>query len=600
MRIKTKLVVSLVIEVLIILFLTEFAYHKIEKYKEINQRAEVIESVEKSLPNVEVLLEQNKRGEAVKILEEKVNELSKFSSPEMVNAYTTTLSIISKLVNGAPASQIEKDITLIEKELLNIEKNIEQSADSVLSLAATVVRIIPLFSLFIIGIGALSTYRAIVAPLSEMIETMKKIEKGDLTQKLNVRKQDELGELASEFNRFLNWIRETFKELEALSSKVSSDASFLVAELFNTDLRNKEIHEKFVELSISSEVLAESISDVNRLINTSSEEVKRVDKETEKGKEIVSRSVNDVQLLADKVIRLKERIEELQQSSVKIQDVVETIKGIADQTNLLALNAAIEAARAGEAGRGFAVVAEEVRKLASRTVSSAEEIGNIVGTIISLIESFSNDLEERASEAIKVKSEMARTEEVLKGIRASVESLIEVTNKVLFSINQQVGALDTVRENISTINTEVSRFQNVFKKLQEKIIRTRSSVKTVHENISYFNIGDLSVVIEGIELFSDWLARLPNALENPVLLDFDQSPLKGWIVKRLKFIKNMKLSESINNLEENLTLTFDTAKEIFNKIKRKELQEKDFEKFESLIETVIENFEEIIEKMKEE
>ena len=599
MKIKTKLMVSLVIEVLIILFLTEFAYHRIEKYRELNRFAEVVEEVEKTLPKVEIFLLRGEKEKAVKLLESSADSLSEISFPEATTTYTTLVSLLSKISNGSSLESLIKSISLTEEELSRIESQTEMKAEDVLSLASNIVRIIPLFSLIIIGIGALSTYRAIVAPLNEMVKTMGEIEKGDLTKSLSVKKRDELGELAEEFNKFLSWIRETFKELEILSAKVSNEASLLVAELFNTDLKNKDVKEKFLELSISSEVLANSISEVNKLINTSSEEVKRVDEETEKGVEIVSRSVNDVQSLADKVIELKEKISELQESSIKIQNVVETIKGIADQTNLLALNAAIEAARAGEAGRGFAVVAEEVRKLASRTVSSAEEIGNIVGMIISLIESFSKDLEERASEAINVKSEMAKTETVLREIRESVESLIEVTNNVLFSINQQVSALDTVRENISMINTEISGFQEIFRNLQNRILKTRSSVKTVHDNISYFNIGKLSVVVEGMELFSDWLSKIPNALENPYLLDFEQSPIKKWLDTKLKSMKKIEISEFVSTLEGNLLNVFNSAKELIESAKSRKLTKDDFEKFERYIQDTMESFERLIEKMRE-
>ncbi len=599
MKIKTKLMVSLVIEVLIILFLTEFAYHKIEKYRELNRFAEVVEEVEKTLPKVEIFLLKGEKEKAVKLLESSADSLSEISFPEATTTYTTLVSLLSKISNGSSLESLVKSISLTEEELSRIESQTEMKAEDVLSSASNIVRIIPLFSLIIIGIGALSTYRAIVAPLNEMVKTMREIEKGDLTKSLSVKKRDELGELAEEFNKFLSWIRETFKELEILSAKVSNEASLLVAELFNTDLKNKDVKEKFLELSISSEVLANSISEVNKLINTSSEEVKRVDEETEKGVEIVSRSVNDVQSLADKVIELKEKISELQESSIKIQNVVETIKGIADQTNLLALNAAIEAARAGEAGRGFAVVAEEVRKLASRTVSSAEEIGNIVGMIISLIESFSKDLEERASEAINVKSEMAKTETVLREIRESVESLIEVTNNVLFSINQQVNALDTVRENISMINTEISGFQEIFRSLQNRILKTRSSVKTVHDNISYFNIGKLSVVVEGMELFSDWLSKIPNALENPYLLDFEQSPIKKWLDTKLKSMKKIEISEFVSTLEGNLLNVFNSAKELIESAKSRKLTKDDFEKFEKYIQNTMESFERLIEKMRE-
>jgi len=597
MKIKTKLIFSLVIEVLIILFLTEFAYHKIESYREKIAVTRLIGDLQKSLLVAENLAISGNRKEAIKSVEDSVVELSKFSSPDAVNAYSIALSLIPKLANSNP-STVKKEVEVAFRELATIENNLRNTSDGVLCFAANVVRIIPVFSLIIIGIGALSTYRAIVYPLGEMSKTMKEIEKGDLTKSLAVKRKDELGELAEEFNKFLGWIRKTFKELEGLSAKVSNEAGILIAELLNTDLKNKEVKEKFLELSISSEVLASSIADVNRLINEASEEVKRVNEETEKGTQIVSRSVNDVQFLADKVIGLKNRISELQESSVKIQNVVETIKGIADQTNLLALNAAIEAARAGEAGRGFAVVAEEVRKLAARTVSSAEEIGEIVETIISLISSFSQDLEKRASEAINVKSEMAKTERVLNGIRSSIESLLNAANNVLFSLNQQVSALDTVRENISSINSQISGFQETFRKLQERIFKTRSSIKTVHENISYFKIGELSVVIEGMELFSDWLSKLPNAFENPSLLEFDGSPLKDWIDGKLKKLKSIELSELVNQLEENLELSFAKAKEIIKGAKEGKLEGEPFGELLSLTETVMANFEKLIEKLR--
>ena len=598
MKIKTKLAVSLVLEVLMIFLLTEFAYHKIENYKSRYELAEVVSQLEKELLNSESLVLQGKRSEAVKTLETAAIKIGDYPDSEATKVYSLVFSAISSITKGDSPEQIVSELRQKELELRSIEKKIKDEAHEVLAFAENVVRIIPLFSLVIIGIGALSTYKAIVAPLGEMSKTMKEIEKGDLTKDLDVKKDDELGELAKEFNKFLGWIRETFKELEELSARVSTEASMLVAELFNTDLKNKDVRDKFMELAVSSEVLASSIADVNRLISVSSEEVKRVDSETEKGASIVSKSVNDVQELADRVISLRNQIEELQQSSVKIQNVVETIKSIADQTNLLALNAAIEAARAGEAGRGFAVVAEEVRKLAARTVTSAEEIGQIVGNIITQIEDFSKNLEERATEAINVKSEMAKTEEVLRAIRESVESLIEVTNSVLFSINQQVSALDTVRDNISTINTEISGFQEIFRKLQNRIFSTRSSIKTVHENLSYFNIGELSVVIKGMELFSDWLAKLPSSLENPLLLEFEQSPIKEWLDKELRQLKKVEMTDVINVLEDNIEATFRVAKELVEQARKGMVDSTLFDEFENYADKVLEAFEKLIDRMK--
>jgi methyl-accepting chemotaxis protein len=600
MRIKTKLIVSLVVEVLIIFLLTEYAYKKIEDYQRVEGLIGAIVQVEKSLLKGEVALLKGERERALEVIEGSLKPLHRFNQPEATQAYETVVSVISAVRGGAFSEEVVKLIEEKEAQLEEVERRLRVESRELLDFAENVVRIIPLFSLLIIGIGAVSTYRSIVVPINEMAKTMREIEKGDLTKSLKISRKDELGELAQDFNRFLSWIKRTFEELEKLSAKVSSEASMLIVELLNTDLKNREVKDKFTELSISSEVLANSIADVNKLINSASEEVKGVDSETERGEKIVSKSVSDVQELADQVIHLKDRIEELQRSSVKIQNVVETIKSIADQTNLLALNAAIEAARAGEAGRGFAVVAEEVRKLASRTVSSAEEIGKIVSAIIQLIEEFSRELEERANEAFTVKQEMARTKEVLNKIRERVNALSETTETVLFSLKQQLSALDTVRDNVATINGEISGFQKIFSKLQDRIFKTRSAIKTVHENISFFKIGELSGVIKGLELFSDWLAKLTEAIENPLLVDFEQSQIKGWIDRELKKLKAKGLAEAANQVEEGIESSFRKAREIVKKSREGRVEESSFRELEEEVVKTLEAFERLAQALEKE
>jgi len=573
--------------------LTEFAYHKIEHFRELNKLTQSIAKVEKELLKAAASKGES-QGELLS-LERAIEELNSSVEPEATKAYTLAISALSSIKSSPELAR--EEVRKKAEELELIEKRLREKSQSILSFAGDVVRIIPLFSLIIIGIGALSTYRAIVMPIQAMSRTMREIEKGDLTKSLEISREDELGELASEFNRFLSWIRRTFGELERLSAKVSNEASMLVVELFNTDIKNRAIRDKFTELSVSSEVLANSIADVNRLINSASEEVGKVDRETEEGERIVSHSVSDVQKLADEVIQLKDRIQELQQSSVKIQNVVETIKSIADQTNLLALNAAIEAARAGEAGRGFAVVAEEVRKLASRTVTSAEEIGRIVNDIITLIKEFSLELEERAGEAFTVKQEMAKTREVLKSIREKVNSLSETTQTVLFSLEQQLSALNTVRDNVAAINHEIRGFQKIFSKLQDRIFKTRTSIKTVHENISSFNIGALSTVVKGLELFSDWLSKLPSALENPSLLDYEQSPVKGWLERELREIRGEGLADLVNELEESIESSFRKAKEIVAAVKEGGAEDSLFDELEEEALRSLDVFERIAERL---
>ncbi|MEO2083463.1 MAG: HAMP domain-containing protein, partial [Desulfurobacteriaceae bacterium] len=224
MRIKTKLVVSLILEVLVILFLTEFAYHRIETYRQKQELQEVLEKVEKDISRLKVSLLTGSADKALESFQEDLSALNNFSDPESTQAYTTLVSVLSLIKDTSDPLRLVKELDVKENQIEELERRVVNEAEETLSFAKEVVRIIPLFSLLIIGIGAFSTYRAIVMPIQEMTRTMKEIEKGDLTKSLRISRRDELGELAKEFNGFLRWIRETFEELEKLSAKVSNDA----------------------------------------------------------------------------------------------------------------------------------------------------------------------------------------------------------------------------------------------------------------------------------------------------------------------------------------------------------------------------------------
>ena len=396
MKIKSKLIISLLVEVFIIFLLTEFVHFKIESYREKNALVYIGEDVELTLSELrECIL----RGEVNEPLNSKVqNLITKLSERSSVYA-SDFLDALLSCVNVKKASlndrnRVDEALYLISQKQQLLEERISNLKDmncELLSFSSTFVRFIPIFSLFIIGIGALSSYKAIVVPIGKMIETMKKVQEGDLRQELSVEKGDELGMLASEFNDFISWIRTTFMDLTKLSSKLSANTGLLMSNLVNTKLTNDYLYERSVELSVSSEALANSIDNVNADVSDFYSTMKDVEGETKQGMKVVESSILSVQRLADDVIELQKRVKKLAENSGKVQEVVETIKSIADRTNLLALNAAIEAARAGQTGRGFAVVADEVRKLATSTVVSAEEIRNIIFDITSAISELASE-----------------------------------------------------------------------------------------------------------------------------------------------------------------------------------------------------------------
>ncbi len=569
MKIKTKLIISLIAEVFVIFLLTEFVHFKIESYREKNQLVYVGKDVELVLSDLKVsVLKGSVEDSLDSDVQHLVSELSEYSSAyssDLINSLLSAVSVAKLALSDREKVDfaldgISQKQRLIKKKVAALKK----ANCDLLSFASIFVRFIPIFSLFIIGFGALSSYKAIVIPIDRMIDTMKKIQSGDLQQTLAVEKEDELGILASEFNSFVSWIRDTFMDLTKLSFKLSTNTGLLMSNLVSTKVTNDYLYEKSVELSVSSEALANSIDNVNADVADFHATIKDVDVETRKGMKVVESSVSSVQQLADDVIELQRRVKKLAENSVRVQEVVETIKSIADRTNLLALNAAIEAARAGEAGRGFAVVAEEVRKLATSTVTSAEEIRNIIFDITDAISELASELEKRASEAIEVKGSMDATGSVMESIKRKVASIIEVTENISSMIRDQLSSLSMVRDNIVTISSGISDFSGIFRELEREVYKTRSAVKSVDDNISKFNIGDVSVISKGEGMLTDWVTKLPKLRPGSEELDFSSSSINRWLESEFKSLadKYRDLAPIYNDLKLLLEELFNVASQL--------------------------------------
>lgn len=156
---------------------------------------------------------------------------------------------------------------------------------------------------------------------------------------------------------------------------------------------------------------------------------KKTDANTLKGMEVVESTVQTMGELSAQMGSAGKGIFELNTQSMKVSDLVESIRGIADQTNLLALNAAIEAARAGEQGRGFAVVADEVRQLASRTSSATEEIIKVVGENKKLTEQAVSLIEEGMEKARKALELSTDAGHVMKDIQTGARQVLDAVSQ---------------------------------------------------------------------------------------------------------------------------------------------------------------------------
>ncbi|MCW3171706.1 methyl-accepting chemotaxis protein [Shewanella subflava] len=235
-------------------------------------------------------------------------------------------------------------------------------------------------------VSALAGYifsKSMTSPIMSTIDTLKNIAEGDgdLTQRLDDKRQDEMGELSREFNRFISNVHNIVIQVASNSAGIKSNIDKLNEISHSTTLAMVEQRKQTDNVAISFGNLnttSQDTAEVTSQVMLSAKEAALV---TEDGRQVVNNNQETILSLATSLRESCGTIEALGKEVENIGSVLAVIQSIAEQTNLLALNAAIEAARAGEQGRGFAVVADEVRSLAAKTQDSTAHIQETINKL---------------------------------------------------------------------------------------------------------------------------------------------------------------------------------------------------------------------------
>ncbi|MFC2947690.1 methyl-accepting chemotaxis protein [Virgibacillus sediminis] len=300
---------------------------------------------------------------------------------------------------------------------------------------------------------AIFTSRSITTPLGIVMERMKSIADGDLSnQPLTIKSRDEIGHLVTATNEMNSSMRELLQRISTVSETVSSQSEELTQSANEVRTGSEQIATTMEEIANGSETQANNASTLSMNAATFSAKVQEANangetihhssqdvlKMTGDGSKLMQESVQQMNMIDQIVKESVEKVQGLDTQSKEISKLVTVIKDIAEQTNLLALNAAIEAARAGEQGRGFAVVADEVRKLAEQVANSVTEITGFVGTI-------------QTESSGVVKSLQNGYAEVEKGT-GQIQSTGETFGRINEAVSDMVSRIQTVTSNLADMS----------------------------------------------------------------------------------------------------------------------------------------------------
>jgi len=339
-------------------------------------------------------------------------------------------------------------------ELINQQAEAE-AAEAEADVAASHARVT-----VVLAIGAVVCFLMIVFfpglitnPLRELLQRIRDIAdgEGDLTRRVVVHSNDELGQLSKAFNAFLEQLQGLIRDVAESTLQVASAAEQMSA---IAEGQEKLVNEQYMavdQVSTAATEMSAAIHEVADNAHSTADAAREADRQGHSASDVVSATMNDLRRLAADVEEAAGVINNLEQDTDKIGGVLSVIEGIAEQTNLLALNAAIEAARAGEQGRGFAVVADEVRALAARTQDSTRDIQQMIQKLQSGTGQAVAVMQRGAQLAAQSVEKAGTTESSLNETSASVMRINDMAAQIAAACEEQSQTTEDIARNISGI-----------------------------------------------------------------------------------------------------------------------------------------------------
>ncbi|MCS0430569.1 methyl-accepting chemotaxis protein [Vibrio diabolicus] len=329
-----------------------------------------------------------------------------------------------------------------------------------------------------------------IQPLQHVAASLKDVAAGggDLTARLKVESQDEVGEVAAAFNEFMDKLHPLMQDIhrsattvQTVSQSLNTQTSQASGQMQDHCLETDKVVTAVTQMSMTAKEVASNTNATAQAIEDANSQVTAAQHEVEQAIEGITELVREIDSTSD-------AISELSLQTEKITKVLDVIGEIAEQTNLLALNAAIEAARAGEQGRGFAVVADEVRSLASRTQNSTHEIGDMLKQLQNGVSRAVSTMSVSQKRGVKTAEESALIQQSLSGVHHSIGTIRDMGIQTASAAEEQSAVAEDINQNLVAIQQIVNNINETLQHAESISTQLSQSGTEIHGLVGNFKL----------------------------------------------------------------------------------------------------------------
>lgn len=345
--------------------------------------------------------------------------------------------------------------------------------------------------------------RGIVGPINHTVDMLRDISEGegDLTKRLDASSSDEIGDMATYFNRFIERLQKIIGQIADNTRSIDTSANGLTVTAGRLSASSQDTSQRAENVAVATEEMTTNLNNVAAAMEQSTTNTSMVATAAEEMTATIGEIANNAQkahtislAAVEQAISTSAKMAELGKAGQAIGKVTEAINEISEQTNLLALNATIEAARAGDAGKGFAVVANEIKELAKQTAAATQSIKQQIW-----------DMQETT----------ATTVQEIKQITEIINSINEVVTGISSAVNEQSSATQEIASNIAQasegmgeVNENVSQSSTVASSIAKDIATVDTSAKEIAANS-----GHVKASAEGLQQLASELRRIVDSFK---------------------------------------------------------------------------------------